>query len=127
MNASILPLTFALAISGVGQLTVTLKETHGSAIWKGYPESVGRVFSKWHGKALHVHVVEDQVGPISSSGITARPNGDDLVLCYVELPEPETTGDYQLGGPIVAVGLDFTVTGLERRDYKVTVSNHCSD
>jgi hypothetical protein len=126
MSFSILFLAATLVSQPSAALHVSLKVARDHRRWDGYPASINKPIGSWHHGTLHVHVVENEIGSAQEEGSSASVTGNNLTICYRESSPHVTPGDYQIGGPVVPVILEFSVKGLRQKSYTINVSKKCA-
>lgn len=94
--------------------------------WSGFPASSGKVSSEWKNKMLYVHVVVPLNSGVKINEENPRLSvkGRKLLLCYHQQADPGLIGK-PVPSAVAPVLLDFTVTGIPKRNYKIEVDSGC--
>ena len=107
---------------------VGVSEDWGPDRWQGYPDNENSAKSHWSGEQLLVDVVVNWTSSnahIDIDSVRAVAKADSLVLCYawkLKIVDSTTTRSVGVSAP---VRLLFTVSGLPRRKYEVSVIRDC--
>ena len=119
-------LIFALLPSGVWGADVSLRQDWGQERWLNYPDNIDKPIGEWKGDAFKVKVAVHWNSSISidDSSASAAVKNNSLVLCYREELAPPPSSDYAVGA-LAPVILEFTITGIPKRQYVIKVSRQC--